>query len=195
MMRSLCPSDDQELLMLAHGDLAPAWHAAVLRLHVARCPECRGRYDAMVAASLAFSDALRGGGAPARLRGPVWPAALATAHVPLLRWPRIVLPAGTAAVVLVGGAVLVGRTHSGAAVPATAAAAAAAPHLCHGVGEIRAAAPAPTPSALSCETQRAAAASTKAECPVERAALSAPPRPRASAATAATPSPAPHSCE
>lgn len=57
------PERDQDLLLLAHGALSPV-RAALTRLHLARCPDCRQRLSSYRAVSDGMAGVIRGGQLP-----------------------------------------------------------------------------------------------------------------------------------
>ena len=77
-----CDPRDQELLLLAHGEL-PVGRRLRLQAHLRRCPQCRARFDEFVNTSVALAAALRDPNAttwrPDRPRSPRLPLALLAA--------------------------------------------------------------------------------------------------------------------
>ena len=91
------PERDQDLLLFAHGALPPL-RAALTRIHLVRCPECRLRVGQFRAVSHGLAGAIRGPQLP-RWSFPAAEAALGVATAWLLAVAvLVVLLVGTLAV-------------------------------------------------------------------------------------------------
>jgi hypothetical protein len=62
--QATCESRDQELLLYIHGELPPMARSRTVR-HLRGCPTCQQRATALLAASGAFAEAVRGDSLPA----------------------------------------------------------------------------------------------------------------------------------
>lgn len=65
----MCDTREQDLLLLAHGEL-PLLRRLAVRAHVARCPACRERYARLALVSALLAGGVRG------LESPPWSPAL-----------------------------------------------------------------------------------------------------------------------
>lgn len=99
-----CTNGDQDLLLLAHGELSPL-RGTIVQAHVSRCPRCQERMEQFVAVSRHVARAVRG------TNSAVWtfPQRPARRRSRALLW--IPIGVALAAAVLTGVAVSIARSH------------------------------------------------------------------------------------